>query len=110
MVGFRCPVRSKAQRLCHKGRAVRERVVAFFEGGKRVKTLVTGSSGLIGAAAVTHFDAHGHEVVGVGQQRAPGVFRGCRRHAVESGTAEGATKRFVLVELDIRDRAVIEQL
>src|ERR1700692_4198166 len=32
---------------------------------RRLKILVTGSSGLIGSEAVLHFDGQGHEVVGV---------------------------------------------
>jgi hypothetical protein len=44
---------------------LKRQVVACFVGGPNVKILVTGSSGLIGSEAVSHFDARGHEVVGV---------------------------------------------
>jgi CDP-paratose 2-epimerase len=77
---------------------------------KRVKILVTGSSGLIGSEAVAHFDAHGHEVVGVDNNMRRVFFGDAGDTLWNLERLKGATKRFVHVALDIRDRAAIEQL
>ena len=52
------------------------------------KILVTGSNGLIGSEAVEYFDRQGHKVVGVDNNMRARVLRTCRRHALESRTAQ----------------------
>src|SRR6202035_574833 len=77
---------------------------------RRVKILVTGSSGLIGSEAVRHFDANGHEVVGVDNNMRKVFFGEAGDTLWNLERLRGATKRFVHVALDIRDRAAIEEL
>lgn len=69
-----------------------------------MKILVTGSSGLIGSEAVTHFDRLGHEVVGVDNNMRQVFFgpRGDTSWNTERLTRQ--TERFRHVDLDIRDR------
>ena len=75
-----------------------------------MKILVTGSSGLIGSEAVAHFDAQGHEVVGVDNNMRRVFFGEAGDTLWNLERLKGATKRFTHVALDIRDRAAIEQL
>jgi CDP-paratose 2-epimerase len=75
-----------------------------------MKVLVTGSSGLIGSEAVTHFDQRGHEVVGVDNNMrrvffGPGGDTLWNLERLKSGT-----KRFSHFSVDIRDRAAVEEL
>ena len=75
-----------------------------------MKILVTGSSGLIGSEAVRHFDANGHEVVGVDNNMRKVFFGEAGDTLWNLERLRGAAKRFVHVALDIRDRAAIEEL
>ncbi len=96
------------------GSVITGRFVAFFgknrEGRKRVKILVTGSSGLIGSEAVAHFDGQGHEVVGVDNNMRRVFFGAVGDTLWNLERLKGATKRFTHAELDIRDRSGIEEL
>ncbi|HLA64880.1 MAG TPA: NAD-dependent epimerase/dehydratase family protein [Rhodothermales bacterium] len=70
-----------------------------------MKILVTGSSGLIGSEAVTHFDAQGHEVVGVDNNMREVFFGPKGDTSWNTQRLLDATERFRHVALDIRDRA-----
>src|SRR6202451_2468951 len=82
----------------------------LFHGASRVKILVTGSSGLIGSEAVAHFDAHGHDVVGVDNNMRRVFFGAAGDTLWNLDRLKKATKRFKHAELDIRDRAGIDEL
>ena len=75
-----------------------------------MKILVTGSSGLIGSEAVTHFDAQGHEVVGVDNNMRRVFFGAAGDTLWNLNRLKQSTKRFKHAELDIRDRAGIDEL
>src|SRR5690606_34968706 len=69
-----------------------------------VKLLVTGSSGLIGSEAVSHFDARGHEVVGVDNNMRAVFFGPKGDTSWNTARLLDETRRFRHVDLDIRDR------
>jgi CDP-paratose 2-epimerase len=75
-----------------------------------MKVLVTGSSGLIGSEAVTHFDTQGHDVVGVDNNMRRVFFGTAGDTLWNLERLKRATKRFTHAELDIRDRTAIEEL
>jgi len=75
-----------------------------------VKVLVTGSSGLVGSEAVTHFDAQDHEVVGVDNNMRRVFFGPAGDTLWNLERLKASTKRFEHTQLDIRDRAGIEEL
>ena len=75
-----------------------------------MKILVTGSSGLIGSEAVAYFDGQGHEVVGVDNNMRRVFFGEAGDTLWNLARLKGTTKQFRHAELDIRDRAGIEQL
>ena len=75
-----------------------------------MKILVTGSSGLIGSEAVAHFDAQGHEVVGVDNNMRRVFFGEAGDTLWNLARLKGMTKWFKHAALDIRDRAGIEEL
>ena len=75
-----------------------------------MKILVTGSSGLIGSEAVAHFDARGHEVVGVDNNMRRVFFGHAGDTLWNLGRLQRATQRFTHVDLDIRERTGVEQL
>src|SRR5258706_2224901 len=75
-----------------------------------MKVLVTGSSGLIGSEAVEHFDRQGHEVVGADNNMRRVFFGAAGDTVWNLEPLKGVTKRFTHAELDIRDRAAIEDL
>jgi len=75
-----------------------------------MKVLVTGSSGLIGWEAVEHFDRQGHEVVGVDNNMRRAFFGPAGDTLWNLERLKRVTKRFTPAELDIRDRAGIEEL
>lgn len=75
-----------------------------------MKILVTGSSGLIGSEAVAHFDAQGHEVVGVDNNMRRVFFGEAGDTLWNLERLKRGTKRFTHAALDIRDRAGIEEL
>ncbi len=72
-----------------------------------MKLLVTGSSGLIGSEAVTHFDAAGHEVVGVDNNMREVFFGPKGDTSWNTQRLIDATQRFRHVAIDIRDREAI---
>jgi CDP-paratose 2-epimerase len=69
-----------------------------------MKILVTGSSGLIGSEAVTHFDSRGHHVVGVDNNMREVFFGPKGDTSWNTQRLLAATSRFRHVPLDIRDR------
>lgn len=74
-----------------------------------MKTLVTGSSGLIGSEAVTFFHQLGHDVFGVdNNQRA--VFFGPEGDTRWNLERLSVLERFHHLDIDIRDRERIEKL
>ncbi len=75
-----------------------------------MQVLVTGSSGLIGSAAVRHWDGLGADVIGVDNDMRSTFFgpQGSTRWNLERLLAE--THHFQHRSLDIRDRAGIESL
>ena len=75
-----------------------------------MKILVTGSSGLIGSEAVAHFDAQGHDVVGVDNNMRRVFFGAAGDTLWNLDRLKQSTKRFKHAELDIRDRAGIDEL
>jgi CDP-paratose 2-epimerase len=75
-----------------------------------MKVLVTGSSGLIGSEAVAHFDVQGHDVVGVDNNMRRVFFGAAGDTLWNLERLKRATKRFTHAELDIRDRASIDEL
>jgi len=72
-----------------------------------VKILVTGSSGLIGSEAVTHFDAGGHDVTGVDNNMRAEFFGPAGDTRWNLGRIQEQTKNFKHLDLDIRDREAI---
>src|SRR6516162_8463593 len=77
---------------------------------RNVKVLVTGSSGLIGSEAVEHFDRQGHEVTGVDNNMRRLFFGPAGDTLWNLERLKRATKRFTHASVDIRDRALIEEL
>ena len=75
-----------------------------------MKILVTGSSGLIGSEAVSHFDAQGHDVVGVDNNMRRVFFGNAGDTLWNLERLKRTTKRFRHFAVDIRDRAAIEEL
>src|SRR5881398_1804722 len=75
-----------------------------------MKVLVTGSSGLIGSEAVEHFDRQGHEVTGVDNNMRRVFFGPTGDTLWNLERLKRTTKRFTHASVDIRDRALIEEL
>src|SRR6266481_4298139 len=75
-----------------------------------MRVLVTGSSGLVGSEAVEHFDRQGHEVLGVDNNMRRVFFGPAGDTLWNLERLKGVTKRFTHADVDIRDRAAIEQL
>jgi CDP-paratose 2-epimerase len=75
-----------------------------------MRVLVTGSSGLIGSEAVTHFDGQGHDVVGVDNNMRREFFGAMADTSWNLQRLHDSTRRFVHYDLDIRDRAGIMAL
>ena len=75
-----------------------------------MQVLVTGSSGLIGSAAVRHWDSLGADVTGVDNDMRQTFFgpQGSTKWNLERLQAE--TKNFQHESLDIRDREAIDRL
>jgi CDP-paratose 2-epimerase len=75
-----------------------------------MKILITGSNGLIGSEAVEHFDRQGHEIVGVDNNMRR-VFFGPEGDTLWNlERLKRATKLFTHFNVDIRDRAAIDEL
>jgi len=75
-----------------------------------MRVLVTGSSGLVGSEAVEHFDRQGHEVLGVDNNMRRVFFGPGGDTLWNLERLKGVTKRFTHADVDIRDRAAIEEL
>jgi CDP-paratose 2-epimerase len=75
-----------------------------------MKILVTGSSGLIGSEAVAHFDAKGHDVVGVDNNMRRVFFGEAGDTLWNLERLKATTKRFRHFAADIRDRQAVEEL
>src|SRR5260370_8511353 len=75
-----------------------------------MKSLVTGSSGLIGSEAVEHFDRQGHEVFGVDNNMRRVFFGAAGDTLWNLERLKNTAKRFTHAAIDIRDRAAIEDL
>src|SRR3982750_1927745 len=69
------------------------------------RVLVTGSSGLIGSEAVSHFDQRGWKVIGVDNNMRADFFGPKGDTTWNLKRLQGATKNFHHTQLDIRDRA-----
>jgi len=74
------------------------------------KVLVTGSSGLIGSEAVTHFDRQGCAVVGVDNNMRRVFFGEPGDTTWNLERLRTTTKNFTHCNVDIRDRAALEEL
>jgi len=66
--------------------------------------LVTGSSGLIGSEAVEYLDRQGHKVIGVDNNMRRVFFGPPGDTLWNLERLKGATRRFIPIALDIRDR------
>jgi CDP-paratose 2-epimerase len=75
-----------------------------------MKVLVTGSSGLIGSEAVLHYDAQGHDVVGVDNNMRREFFGPGGDTTPNLERLRAATRRFRPLALDVRDRPAIGAL
>jgi CDP-paratose 2-epimerase len=75
-----------------------------------VRVLVTGSSGLVGSGAVEHFDALGHEVVGIDNNMRREFFGPSGDTRWNAERLRRATRSFRHLDVDIRDRETIERL
>lgn len=73
------------------------------------KLLVTGSSGLIGSEVVTHFDQLGWQVFGVDNNMRADFFGAGGDTRWNQRRLESACSNFKHYELDIRDRAGVQQ-
>jgi CDP-paratose 2-epimerase len=75
-----------------------------------MRVLVTGSSGLIGSAAVEHFDREGHDVDGVDNNMRRDFFGPAGDTTWNLERLKHGTRRFRHYDLDIRDRQAIDIL
>lgn len=75
-----------------------------------MKVLVTGSSGLIGSAAVRFFSEHGHEVHGLDNNTRMDLFGPGGDTRPVAAILRSECSRFVHHEIDIRDRARVPEL
>src|SRR5215207_6754708 len=69
---------------------------------RRMKVLVTGSSGLIGSEAVVYFDGAGHRVFGLGNNMRRDFFGPAADTRWNQDRLVRDCRRFSHVELDIR--------
>ena len=74
------------------------------------RVLITGSSGLIGSEAVEHFDRLGNEVTGVDNNMRRTFFGPAGDTAWNLQRLKSVTRHFAHADIDIRDRAAIEDL
>lgn len=75
-----------------------------------MRVIVTGSSGLIGSAAVRHWDAAGDEVVGIDNDMRATFFGPSGSTEWNRSQLESETQNFRTVNIDIRDRDAILDL
>ncbi len=74
------------------------------------RVLITGSSGLIGSEAVEHFDRLGNEVTGVDNNMRRTFFGPAGDTLWNLQRLKSTTKHFTHMDMDIRDRAAVEEL
>ena len=72
-----------------------------------MKTLVTGSSGLIGSEAIAYFDRRGHHVHGIDNNLRRDLFGPAGDTAWNLHRLQETTRSFTHVELDVRNREAI---
>jgi CDP-paratose 2-epimerase len=72
-----------------------------------MRILVTGSSGLIGSEAVTHFDARGHDVIGIDNNMRRAFFGPQGDTTWNLERLRASTRRFEHRPVDIRDRDAV---
>jgi CDP-paratose 2-epimerase len=72
--------------------------------------LVTGCSGLIGSEAVEHFDRRGCRVFGIDNNMRREFFGAAGDTLWNLRRLQGATRNFTHADIDIRDRAGLEEL
>jgi CDP-paratose 2-epimerase len=75
-----------------------------------MRVIVTGSSGLIGSAAVRHWDAAGAQVVGIDNDMRATFFGPSGSTRWNQSRLESETQNFRSVSIDIRDRDAILDL
>ena len=75
-----------------------------------MRIVVTGSSGLIGSEAVTHYDAQGHEVHGIDNNMRREFFGEKGDTTWNLERLRSATKRFTHHGIDIRDRKALASM
>ncbi|GAA5506255.1 NAD-dependent epimerase/dehydratase family protein [Novipirellula caenicola] len=75
-----------------------------------MRVMVTGSSGLIGSAAVRHWDAAGDQVIGIDNDMRATFFGPDGSTRWNQSQLESETKNFRTVSIDIRDRDAILDL
>ena len=75
-----------------------------------MRVIVTGSSGLIGSAAVRHYDALGNEVIGIDNDMRATFFGPQGSTLWNQKRLEDETSNFRTVAIDIRDREAILKL
>ncbi|MEM9828117.1 MAG: NAD-dependent epimerase/dehydratase family protein [Planctomycetota bacterium] len=69
-----------------------------------MRVIVTGSSGLIGSAGVRHYDALGHEVIGIDNDMRATFFGESGSTKWNQSQLERETQNFRTISIDIRDR------
>lgn len=74
------------------------------------RILVTGSAGLIGSEAARHYDALGHEVVGVDNNMRRSFFGPDGDTSWQRQRLEQSCSRYRHAAIDIRDRAAVARL
>jgi CDP-paratose 2-epimerase len=75
-----------------------------------VNILVTGSSGLVGSAAVEYFDGKGHDVIGIDNNMRRQFFGEAGDTTWNLRRLLERTHRFRHLDVDIRDRAALERV
>ena len=75
-----------------------------------MKVLVTGSSGLIGSEAVSHFDRKGAHVVGIDNNMRAQFFGPGGDTLANLGRLKATTSRFEHMSVDIRDRNTVMEV
>jgi CDP-paratose 2-epimerase len=75
-----------------------------------MRVIVTGSSGLIGSAAVRHWDALGDEVIGIDNDMRATFFGPDGSTKWNQSVLEQETKNFRTVSIDIRDKDAVLDL
>jgi CDP-paratose 2-epimerase len=92
---------------CDQGRLA---IVGRVSGGEGMNVLVTGSSGLIGSAAVEHYDALGCQVHGIDNNMRRRFFGAKGDTSANLARLQQNTRYFRHHAIDIRDRPALESL